>query len=112
MHQRLPEVITTPRGTRVELTCARLRRAAIDSEMLVSGDDRISEHDAARLLGMHSDTLARKRLDGSGPTAYGRPLGRAKISYRLLDLATWLEGGRNVFEKIEHEPDPTRSNRT
>jgi hypothetical protein len=92
-----PRVETaTPQARRIELTLAALRRAARDYQMDVTADDRISEASAAKLLKLHPDTLAKKRGEGSGPTAYAFPLGRAKVSYRVIDLAVWIESRREV----------------
>jgi hypothetical protein len=95
------DVGPTPRAQRTALTLDQLRRAVRDFQMLLSADERISEANAARLLGLRSDSLSRKRLDGSGPIGYGLPLGKAKITYRLSDLATWMEQHRGRFEKSD-----------
>jgi hypothetical protein len=89
------------RDARIELTLALLRRRAIDDGFTVSADDRVSEANAARLLELHGDTLAQKRKEGCGPISYGIGLGRAKVSYRLVDIAVWIESRR---EKIEANP--------
>ena len=103
--------IDTPRARRIELTLAALKRGAHDYKMMqITADGRVSEASAAKLLGLHPDTLARKRADGTGPAGYAFPIGRAKVSYRLLDLATWIESRRGAFEKIDHQPGSTRSN--
>ena len=91
----------------VELTLAHLRRATRDCQFKVTADDRISEHNAARLLQVHSDTLARWRAEGSGPTPYGIGVGRAKVSYRLLDLALYIELHREKIDGNPTEPVPT-----
>ena len=92
----------------VELVLAHLRRATRDSQFRVTADDRISEHNAARLLQVHSDTLARWRAEGSGPTPYGIGVGRAKVSYRLLDLALYIERHREKIDGNPTEAVPTQ----
>ena len=81
------------RDARIELTLALLRRSAIDGGFTVSADDRVSEANAAKLLELHCDTLAQKRKEGSGPVSYGIGLGRAKVSYQLVDVAVWISPG-------------------
>ena len=97
----MTQIGPTPWTRRIYLTLAQLRRAVRDLQMPLSADERISEADAARLLCLRSDSLARKRLDGSGPASYGLPLGKAKITYRLADIASWLEQRRNSYEKSD-----------
>jgi hypothetical protein len=82
---------------RVEATALALRAAAIEGQMPISGDDRIGESCAARLLGIEAETLARKRSEARGPPAYRLPVSGAKISYRLRDLAIWIEQHREDF---------------
>jgi hypothetical protein len=64
----------------------------------ISADGRVGEPDAATLLRLHRDTLARKRVEGSGPPAYGIGIGRFRISYRLRDIAHWIEEHREKFD--------------
>lgn len=79
---------------RAEATAGNLRSAALDAGMVVSGDARVSESDAAVLLGYAARYLAQLRLEGKGPTAYGRGLNGCRVSYRLTDLAEWIESAR------------------
>lgn len=65
---------------------------ARESGMRLSGDNRVSEHDAAQLLGVHGDTLRRWRDEGNGP-AYFR-IGGA-VSYCLQDVAAYILAGRH-----------------
>lgn len=76
-------------------TAQTLLAAARDAGMVITGDLRIKECDAAVLLGYAPETLAQKRTQGSGPVAYGRGFGGARVSYRLDDLARWIEAGRD-----------------
>jgi hypothetical protein len=93
---------------RVELALALLRRRAAETAVTLSGDDRVGEPDAARLLELHPDTLARLRKEARGPAAYGLGLGRARVSYRLHDLALWIESRREKFDAKAALPGPTR----
>src|SRR5687768_13869414 len=81
--------LSPPSEKRTQLTLERLRKHAQDRAFTVSADERIGERDAAELLELHRDTLARLRLEGRGPPAYILGLGRARISYRLIDLVLW-----------------------
>ncbi|MCK1431067.1 hypothetical protein [Bradyrhizobium sp. 87] len=83
-------------ANRVADTAAALLASARDAGMTITGDSRIKECDAAVLLGYAPDTLAKKRTQGSGPAAYSRGFGGARISYRIDDLAQWIEAGREV----------------
>jgi hypothetical protein len=82
---------------RVEVTTLALRAAAIEQGMAVSGDDRVGEACAAQLLGIECETLAKKRSEGKAPAAYKVPVGMARISYRLADLARWIEAQREDY---------------
>jgi hypothetical protein len=72
---------------RVNTTERRLLAAAAASAMTVSGDGRVSEVDAAQLLGVHADTLRKWRTAGEGPDHFR--IGGA-ISYSLTDLAGYI----------------------
>lgn len=65
--------------------------------MAVSGDYRVSETDATALLGYAEGSLKQLRSYGNGPPFYKRTVGGSRISYRLNDLADWLEDGREDF---------------
>jgi hypothetical protein len=90
-----------PFDKRIELTVTMLKRQVLDLALLMTADERVGERDAARLLELHPDSVARLRKEGRGPVAYVLGLGRARVSYRLLDLALWIEGRR---EKFDDEP--------
>jgi len=82
-------------AARVEATTLALRASAIEQNMSVTGDDRISEAAAAHLLGLECETLAKKRSEGKALPSYRVPVGGARLSYRLCDLAAWIEQQRN-----------------
>lgn len=75
-------------------TAACLRAAAADRRMFVTADDRVNEEDAAQLMGYAVGTLRNMRSAGGGPSFYNRPLGGFSKSYRLADLAKWMERAR------------------
>ena len=59
-----------------------------------SGDGRVGETDAAALLGWSVQSLRNARAEGSGPPAYQLGGARHRISYRLTDLAWFIESRR------------------
>ena len=74
---------------RVAEIAAWLEATARASNMVMSGDMRVSETDAAALLGyQNAASLKNLRNEGTGPGAYRAPPGR--WSYSLVDLAIWL----------------------
>jgi hypothetical protein len=85
--------MTTDTENRAEVTLRALQQAS--DGMLVTGDGRIGEADAAKLLGYEAETLAKKRAEGKGPPSYRLAVGSARISYRLYDLAIWIECSRD-----------------
>lgn len=50
---------------------------------------RVSEHVAAKLLGMSKRALANRRLRGDGPRATHLPVNGSQWSYELAELAAW-----------------------
>lgn len=80
---------------RAIMTAARLADAARDADMVISGDDRVSEADAATLLGYAPNYLKQMRAEGRGPVAYQLGLNGARVSYRIDDLSRWIEERRN-----------------
>ena len=80
---------------RVERCERLLLEAARESGMTVSGDGRVSEADAARLLALSADHLKNLRATRDGPIAYARGLAGCRVTYRLSDLAAWIESGRD-----------------
>ncbi len=79
---------------RAEVTLRMLTDAANEAGMKITGDGRVGEADAAALLGWKAKTLADRRTEGRGPQAYRMPVGEARMSYRLIDLAEWIEAQR------------------
>lgn len=74
---------------------ARLFFAAVrENGMMVSGDGRVSEIDAGMLLGLAPGVIRNLRAEGSGPVAFRAPINGSRWSYRLVDLAGWIENRR------------------
>ena len=80
---------------RIARTVKSLMHAAGDADMVVSGDGRVSEADAAVLLGYAPNYLKQMRAVGRGPVAYRLGLIGARVSYRIEDLSRWIEERRN-----------------
>lgn len=82
---------------RVAATLEMLRGECVEKNIVVTGDDRIAEC-AVDLLLRYSDGYTKnKREEGGAPPHY--PLGAgagSRISYRLRDLAEWIERKRNA----------------
>jgi len=74
-----------------------LRGAAVEQNMSVTGDDRVSEAAAAHLLGLEPESLGKRRQEGKGPPSYRVPVNGGRISYRLHDIARWIEAQREDF---------------
>lgn len=77
---------------RVSETVELFRAACRRENHWLSGDDRVNEATAARLLGFAEGSLKNLRWAGDGPPHY-RSVG-ARISYKLQDLALWIEQRR------------------
>lgn len=80
---------------RTRQTADALREAIHSESIPISADERVSEADAARLLGLHPGTLKNLRHQGAAPPAYRRPVAGSRISYRVTDLAEWIEARRH-----------------
>ena len=81
---------------RIADTAAALETAARAAGYALSADGRVSEQDAAALLGLASKTLRNWRST-TAPIPWhriGGPGGR--VTYRLQSLAEHVEGGREA----------------
>ena len=77
---------------------AKVLLAVIDkNDLPMSADQRVSEVDAARLIGMEPGSLKNLRTEGGAPPNYRVPVNGQRISYRVLDLALWIEGKREAW---------------
>ena len=81
---------------RIEKTTARLLAVCEKRGMALTADDRVSESDAALLLGYTPGSFKNLRSTfGTGPAHYRRPAGAGgRVSYRVEDLAAWIERTR------------------
>ena len=82
---------------RIAKVAKALKEAAIQREIYLTADDRVSEADAAALLDLSPGSLKSLRLQLCGPAHYYRGAGNgSRISYRIDDLAAWLERYRQT----------------
>lgn len=81
---------------RIERTERLLAEAARDLDMVISGDGRVSEADAAKLLGYAPRYLKQMRIEGRSPIAYRCGMAGARVSYRIEDLGRWIEERRDT----------------
>lgn len=78
----------------VQATEEQLYGAAISETMVISADRRVNERDAARLLGYAAGYLKNMRQESRAPKHYTRGVGGGRISYRIRDMAIWIEERR------------------
>lgn len=79
---------------RVERTTRLLLAACREAGIVLTGDHRVSEVDAARLLGLSQSRLKALRHEGGGPPPYRVGVGGSRMSYRLDALSIWIEQRR------------------
>jgi hypothetical protein len=79
---------------RIESVRKMLFEACKKHEMQISADERVSESDAAELLGYAPGSMKNMRVAGISPHFYRRSVGGCKVSYRLRDIAEWIESRR------------------
>ena len=82
---------------RIEATERALLSACRESDRIVSGDGRLSEQDAAALLGLSAGHLKNMRQEGKSPPSYRLGMNGCRISYSVRDLAIWIESRREEF---------------
>lgn len=78
----------------IDAVTAVLRVAAIEGGIALSGDGRVSEEGAAMLLGYSQGHLKRMRQEGNGPVCFHIGMNGSRLSYRLGDLAAFIESMR------------------
>lgn len=71
----------------LEKLVSMLLKAAQAEHMAMTADQRVGASDAAKLLKQNKETLAKARQEKRGPRYFNLPVGSAKKSYRLDDLA-------------------------
>ncbi len=86
---------------RVKVVVENLRAACFELAIKVTPDLRVGASAAAKLLDYHPDTLKNMRSLRQGPTYYHHKVGRSRVSYRLEDLAIWIEEKRKACDDPE-----------
>ncbi|MGO1080140.1 hypothetical protein [Inquilinus sp. CA228] len=87
--------MTMPPADRIAMTVDLLRRALREeADAVLTGDDRVDRDTAARLLRVAPQTLDQWRKLGQGPAHYARGWDKGRVSYRLHDIAQYIEQGR------------------
>lgn len=80
--------------SRIATTARLLLDACRSNNSFITGDHRVSEHLAAELIGLTPASLKNLRQEGKAPASYRVSAGGSRISYRLTDIARWLEERR------------------
>lgn len=76
---------------RVQEVTAMLKSACNRDGIKYTADERVSERDAAALVGYEPESMQRMRYSKGGPPFYRRKADDGRVSYRLSDLALWIE---------------------
>jgi hypothetical protein len=82
---------------RIEETAALLERACLERGQWVSHDGRVYDDVAAEILGRSVGTLANWRANGGARVPFFRAGRRGRVTYRLRDLAEYIESTRDSF---------------
>ena len=86
--------MTNDLASRAAQTARALEAAARAAQMFVTGDGRVSETDCARLLGYSMGHMRNMRSEGRGPEVFRVGVSGCRLSYRLADVAMWIERNR------------------
>ena len=81
----------------VEAATAQFLQFALREGIVVSGDGRVNEKSAAKVLGYSAGHMKSLRQEGNGPTFYTMGVDGGRFSYRLCDLASWVEMQRTTW---------------
>lgn len=79
---------------RISATAQMLQAACRDAGHNITGDGRVGDVVAADLLGFAPQTLANWRAELKGPKYFRIGAYSSRVSYRLTDLAAWIEDSR------------------
>lgn len=98
-----PRAWTDPtRDDRIAATARMLEAACRESGHSITGDGRVGDVAAADLLGFTTSTLANWRTAGQGPTHFRIGGHGHRVTYRLTDLAAWIESSRIEDQISDH----------
>lgn len=81
----------------IDQTTAQLERACRERGQWVSHDGRVYDDVAAEILGRTVGTLANWRANGGAGVPFFRAGRRGRVTYRLRDLAAYIESTRDSF---------------
>lgn len=76
---------------RITEAVERMEKVAQEKGYFVTADGRVSEEVAAEFIGVSFGTLKNWRCQGKAPRHYKKPVARCGSSYRLIDIAEWIE---------------------
>ena len=88
------EAAASPQVAAVDITTGVLLEAVGRLGLVMSADRRVSEESAAKLLGISHAHLKESRQQGNAPMHFVLGVGGSRLSYRVSDLASWIEAGR------------------
>lgn len=83
----------------IESTCAELLAFTREHGVAISADLRVSERDAAKMLGIAPTYLKALRLAGNGPSFFAVGVAGSRYSYRLRDIASWIAMSCSVTQR-------------
>lgn len=86
--------IAAKKNAWIQATLNKLKAAAHSAGFVISGDERVTGEDAETLLGLPVGFLLRKHAEGDGPRCYRIGGGINGYTYRLCDLACYVESCR------------------
>lgn len=84
---------------RCRRTHDELRHWCRQNDVPVTVDGRVSEKIAAQIAGYSDEYFMNMRKIGAGPPWYRLSAGDGRFSYRLSDIASWIENLRQENEK-------------
>ena len=90
----LREIATTGDKS-IDDTAERLQAAAQDAGYWISADGRMGEADVAEMIGLTPGSLANKRREGTAPRASELGGRGHRVTYRIIDVARWIEAHRD-----------------
>jgi hypothetical protein len=83
--------VTNDEQERIAWTYRAFKGRVLDAGAWMSGDERVGEDIAAGLLGCSPSNLKRMRNEGKGPRFCRFGGNGHRVTYRLIDLAEWVE---------------------
>ena len=89
-HQQLAEKDARRRGLAGNVVTEENSPQNLSRDYPASDDDIVDTAEAARILKLKPNTLAKWRCNGQGPRAY--KAGLRRVVYKRRELMAWLEG--------------------